>query len=51
MKTLQHSTTKEIRRLSDKDADKLVAADNNWKFIPKEVWKKARGWDRKTKED
>lgn len=38
MKTIKNKTSKEIRKVSDKEADEMVKSD--WEFIKKTIWKK-----------
>ena len=38
MKTVQNIKSKEIRRMSDEIAEKMVDT-NQWKFISKKTWK------------
>lgn len=40
MKTLKNSKTGELKRINEKDADKLVRQEYlGWEYVPKEVWK------------
>jgi hypothetical protein len=40
MKTLKNSKTGEIKRLNDKEAEKLVKQTFlGWSYIPKDLWK------------
>ena len=41
MKTVRNQKTSEIKRLSDKEAHKLVTQMSylGWSYVPKEVWK------------
>jgi hypothetical protein len=41
MKTLKNSKTGEIKRMQDKEADKLIRQSFlGWEYVPKELWKK-----------
>ena len=40
MKTLKNSKTGELKRINDKEAEKLVRQTYlGWNYVPKEVWK------------
>jgi len=40
MKTLRNSKTGELKRLNDKEAEKLVRQEYlGWGYVPKEMWK------------
>ena len=43
MKCIRHKETDEVRRLSDIEAAKTIAANSQWHYTTKSVWK-----DRKT---
>lgn len=41
MKTIRNTKTGEIKRLNDKEANKVVTLQGylGWSYVPKEVWK------------
>jgi hypothetical protein len=44
MKTLKNNKTGELKRVNDKDAQKLVSQTYlNWEYCPKNIWKTEMG--------
>lgn len=52
MKTLRNSKTNELKRINDKEAEKLVRQTYlGWNYVPKELWKKENQTKSNTKKN
>lgn len=52
MKTLRNSKTGELKRVNDKEAEKLVRQTYlGWNYVPKELWKKENQTKSNTKKN